>query len=193
MPEHLVLTSIDAPANMFQNGKHSHEVPLEQLIGPGVVIDVKSKAEKNAEYRVTKRDVQIWEQQHGRIPSGAIVIMNSGCGKMYPDSKLVYNTNNVSNVDLWRYPSWSLSAAEWLIQNRRIKALGVDTPAVDALSGATLPVHVRLLGDSLIALKGVANLDNLPPSGSTIFIPVIKIYGGSGGASRVFATVPKRY
>ncbi|VDI46963.1 Hypothetical predicted protein [Mytilus galloprovincialis] len=190
MSEH-TLTHVDAPAHMSMGKEHIHEIPLEKLIGPVVVLDVKRKVAMVQEYGVSIKDLFDWERQFGRIPNGAAVIMNSGWDRRYPHPYAVFNTRNISDINTYRVPSWTFQAADWLLTNRRVIAIGVDTPSVDFFTGKTLPVHRRIFRDSVIALEGVANLDSLPPHGATIYIPALKLYQGSGSPTRIFATFPK--
>ncbi|XP_052076234.1 isatin hydrolase-like [Mytilus californianus] len=190
MAEH-TNTHVDAPAHMFRGRPFMNEVPLEKMVGPGVIIDVTEKVAVNFVYGVMVDDLLNWEAQFGKIPDYAVVIMNSGWYKKYPDPELVFGSQNWTNMQTHRFPSWTIDAVEWLLCNRHVLAVGVDTPSVDLRGLGALPVHKRLFRESIIALEGVANLDAIPPCKSTIFIPPLKLYKGSGAPARIFATVPK--
>jgi kynurenine formamidase len=72
-------THMDAPIH-FSEGKHAaDEVPIQQLIGPAAVIDVREQASKDADYRLTVDDLKAWEKKHGRLAKGAIVLMFRIC------------------------------------------------------------------------------------------------------------------
>ena len=71
--------------------------------------------------------------------------------------------------------------------DRQAKVLGVDTPSIDISTDLGRPVHVLVLGNNVPVLEYAANLDNIPPNGTTIFLGAIKIRGGSGGAVRAVA------
>lgn len=163
---------------------------MEKLIGPGVIIDVKEKARANPDYRVTVSDVEQWESRNGKIPEGAIVIMNSGWHEYYPNSTLVFNTNTSDDPSTFHFPGWHENTVTWLIGQRFINVLGVDTPSIDYGQSTTFPVHVIVGRANVPGAENVANLDAIPHAGSVVFVAVTKIYDGSGGPARIFATIP---
>ncbi|XP_033724650.1 isatin hydrolase-like isoform X2 [Pecten maximus] len=185
-------THIDAPNHLANEAGNwnNHQIPIERLGGPGVIINVKSKAEANSDYRVTVDDLKAWEARNGRIPYGAVVLMNSGWQKYYPDYNAVFKTNNISDSNTYHFPSWHEDAVDWLISNRVVYCVGVDTPSTDYGQSQTFPVHVLLSKENIIGIESAAYLDKLPESGSTIFVPVLKIRNGSGGPARMFALLP---
>lgn len=181
---------MDSPAHFYENRTRTQEIPLEKLIGPGVIIDVKSKARANPDYRVSVSDVEEWESRFGQIPKGAVVIMNSGWHAYYPNKTLVFNTQTPADPSTFHFPAWHEDAVTWLINKRSIHVLGVDTPSTDYGQSTTFPVHVILGKANVPGAENVANLDAIPNVGSIIFVAVTKIYDGSGGPARVFATIP---
>ncbi|XP_071169432.1 isatin hydrolase-like [Mytilus edulis] len=192
LSEH-TLTHVDAPGHMNRNRARMHEVRIENLIGPAVIINVKRKVAMNPGYGLTIQDLLDWEARYGRIPCGAFVIMNNGWSRRYPYANRVFNTNNISDPSSFLFPAWTVEAADWLLSNRRVKAIGTDAPSPDLRSQPQrFPVHERIFRDSVLALEAVANLDNVPCRGATIFVPALKLYEGSGAPARMFATVPRR-
>nr|KAG5706388.1 hypothetical protein BaRGS_033149 [Batillaria attramentaria] len=179
-------THTDAPSHFVQGHWRNHEVPSSHLVGPGVLVDVRAKVRDNPVYKMTVEDLKAWEKENGRIPNGAVVLMSSGWGKRYPDPKQVFNTNNVTDTASYKYPSIHAAAAEFLAHERNVTAVGVDVPSPDCGDPA-MPTHVTLLTKDILILENVANVDKLPPSGTTIVIGMIKINDGSGGPSRILA------
>src|SRR5436309_12197569 len=58
-------THIDAPVH-FAKGRNSvDQIPLEQLMGEAIVIDVAKQCAIDPDYRVTPKDFQDWEHQNG--------------------------------------------------------------------------------------------------------------------------------
>lgn len=167
----------------------TEKIPIENLVGPGVIIDVKDKSKKDLDYRVTIEDVKDWEANFGKIPDGAIVIMNSGWHSRYPNKKLVFNSEKFDDHTTFHFPSWHVDTVLWLINNRIVKAIGVDTPSNDYGQSTAFLVHRLVAKSSLVGVENVANLDAIPQVGSTIFLPVIKLHDGSGGQVRVFAII----
>ncbi|XP_056000489.1 isatin hydrolase-like [Ostrea edulis] len=187
MPEHMG-THIDAPVHFAKGSWRTHQIPMEKLYGPGVIINVKSKVENNPDYRVSTDDLYAWEEKYGEIPRHAVVVMNSGWSHKYPDPKLVYGTSQPNDSSTFHFPSWHEEAVTWLITKRQVNAVGVDTPSTDYGQTKTFPCHIILGEHNIVGIEHVANLDNIPESGSVVYIPVIKIFDGSGGPTRLFGT-----
>ena len=183
---------MDSPVHFSEGSWRSQQIPIERLIGPGVILDVTEKASANPDYRVTVQDLRDWEYKHGAIPHGAIVIMNSGWDKHYPNKSKTFGSNTPSDDATFHVPGFHEDAADWLVRYRSIHVVGVDTPSTDYGQSKTFPVHVILGKANIPGLENVANLGKLPARGSTIFVAVIKLYDGSGGPARTFATITDR-
>jgi kynurenine formamidase len=187
-------THIDAPVH-FAKGQHSVDaIPLEQLIGPAIVVDVTRQALTNRDYLVTAGDLQIWEQRNGRIAPGTIVLLRTGFGKFYPDRKRYLGTDqrgDAAVADL-HFPGLHPDAARWLTQNRKISAIGLDTASIDYGQSTLFESHRILFASSIPALENVANLDKLPVKGFSVIALPMKIKGGSGGPLRIVAVVSAR-
>jgi kynurenine formamidase len=80
-------------------------------------------------------------------------------------------------------------AAKWLLQNRSIKAVGLDTPSIDYGQSTLFETHRILFEKNVPAFENVANLDKLPLKGVTVIALPMKIKGGSGGPLRMIAIV----
>ncbi|XP_060562944.1 isatin hydrolase-like [Ruditapes philippinarum] len=181
-------THLDAPAHFAEGKNRQHQIPMEKLVGPGVVINVKTKVSKNPDYRVITDDLKDWETRNGMIPSGAVVIMNSGWTSKYPNKTLTFGSQTPDDSSTFHFPGWHEDAIDWLIKNRQIHVVGVDTPSTDYARSTTYPVHVLLGLADIPGVENVANLDLIPESGSIIYVAAIKLYDGSGGPTRVFST-----
>ncbi|XP_045182580.2 isatin hydrolase-like [Mercenaria mercenaria] len=182
-------THLDAPAHFSEGSKRVHEIPMEKLAGPGVIINVKAKVAENLDYQVSKDDLEAWESKHNKtIPNGSVVIMNSGWSSKFPNASLLFGTETPDNASTFHFPGWKKESVDWLITERFVNAIGVDTPSTDFGQSATFPVHQRLGKGNVPGVELVANLDSIPEYGSTIYVAVIRIYEGSGGPARVFAT-----
>lgn len=183
-------THMDAPIH-FSEGKHAaDEVPVRQLIGPAVVIDVRDQASKDPDYRLTVADLRLWEKNHGRLAKGAIVLMFSGWGERWPDKRRFLGTDKAGDVENLHFPGFSREAAEFLISQREIDAIGVDTPSIDYGQSKDFIVHQIINGANKPGLENVANLEKLPAKGATLIALPMKIAKGSGGPARVIAILP---
>ena len=183
-------THMDAPIHFAQGKRTAADVPVQQLIGPAVVIDVEAQASTNPDYRLSLADIEAWEQAHGRIPAGAIVLMYSGWGKRWPDKKRYLGTDEPGDVAKLHFPSFSDEAARFLVSQRRVDAIGVDTPSIDYGQSQDFMVHRIVHGANLPGLENVANLDQLPPTGALLIALPMKIAGGSGAPVRIIALLP---
>jgi kynurenine formamidase len=183
-------THLDAPFH-FAEGKWTTEnIPLAQIIGPAVVIDVTRQAGADPDYRLSVADIQRWEKRYGRIPNRSIVLMHSGWGKYWSDPKRYLGSAAPGDVDNLHFPGMSKEAATFLVKGRRVKAVGVDTPSVDHGPSKDFIAHQTLGAANVPVFENVAALDRLPPKGATVFAIPMKIKGGSGAPLRIFAVLP---
>ncbi|XP_078337529.1 kynurenine formamidase-like isoform X2 [Crassostrea virginica] len=180
-------THVDAPAHFYEGGLRVQQIPMEKLVGKGVIINVKQKASIDPDYRVTVEDLVNYERTHGSIPDGAVVLMNSGWSDKYPNPTSVFNTPTPSDPKTFHFPGWHENATAWLMKNRNINIIGVDTPSTDYGQSKVFPTHVLMGKHNIIGVENVGFLDKIPESGSTICVAVLKLTDGSGAPARVFA------
>jgi len=76
-------THIDAPVHFARGHNSVDEIPLDQLLGPGVVVDVTKQGSENSDYLITAGDSRNWEKRNGKIPAGTIVLVRTGFGDFY--------------------------------------------------------------------------------------------------------------
>jgi len=184
-------THLDAPSH-FSKGKWSAEqIPLENLTGEAVVIDAIDSALKNPDYLISVADIEKWETTNDKIPENAILFFKTGYGSFYPDAKKYLGTDEkgADAVAKLHFPSLDPNAAEWLIKNRKIKAVGLDVASVDYGQSKDFKTHQVLYSQNIPGFENVANLDKLPTKGAYIVALPIKIKGGSGGPLRIIAWV----
>jgi kynurenine formamidase len=182
-------THIDAPIHFAQGRNSVDAISLEQLIAPGIVIDVSARCEKDRDYQILVEDFHEWEMKHGKIPEGCIVLLRTGFGKFWPDRVLYMGTNERGQdaVAKLHFPGLHPEAAKWLLQNRTINAVGLDTPSIDFGQSSRFESHVALFDKNIPAFENVANLDQLPAKGFTVVALPMKVKGGSGGPLRIVA------
>lgn len=183
-------THMDAPFHFAEGKWTTEQVPLSRLIGPGVVIDVRQQAAKNADYTLQVNDVRAWEKINGRIPQGSIVLMRSGWGKYWGDRKRYFGTDEAGNVTDLHFPGLAKEAAEFLIKQRNVKAVGIDTPSIDPGPSKDFIAHQILGAANVPIFENVAAADRVPTKGATVFAIPMKIKGGSGAPLRIFAVLP---
>ena len=187
-------THIDAPVH-FAKGHHTvDEIPLDQLMGAGCLVDVSKQADANPDYQVTSNDLLQWEKTNGPIPVGAIVLLRTGYGKYWPDRKKYMGTDErgAAAVPKLHFPGLHPDAARWLVSNRSIKAIGLDTPSIDYGQSALFESHRILFEKDIPAFENLANLDKLPIKNFSLIALPMKIKNGSGGPLRAIAILPGR-
>jgi kynurenine formamidase len=175
-------THLDAP-NHFVAGQASiDQIPLKQLFGPAVVVDVRNKVTSNADYQLSTSDLMMYEQVHGRIPDNAVVFMYTGWDDRWPDYD---RYKNADNNKVLHFPGFSAEVAKFLVEERNIAGIGIDTLSVDYGMSKDFMVHHICLGKGKYHLENVANLASLPAAGAWTIIAPIKIENGTGGPTRI--------
>src|ERR1043166_4708673 len=182
-------THIDAPVHFAKGHNPVDQIPLDQLIGAAIVIDVTKQCATNPDYLIGVKDFEDWEKQNGKIANGAIVLLRTGFGKYYPDRKKYLGTEErgAEAVAKLHFPGLDPVAARWLTQNRSIKAIGLDTASIARGQSTLFESHRALFEKNIPAFENVANLDQLPVKGFTVIALPMKIKGGSGGPLRIIA------
>src|SRR5262249_15712302 len=183
LPEHFG-THIDAPAHFAPGLWTVDQIPAERLRAALAVLDVRSKAEQNADYQISIDDISEYEKANGQIPQGAVVIARTGWESRWNSSVRYRNADARGTL---HFPGYSLEAARFLVEGRNVIGLGIDTLSIDYGPSKDFPVHKYTLSHSLYHLENVGNLGVVPPTGSTVVVAPIKLEGGSGGPVRVLA------
>lgn len=185
-------THIDAPVHFAEGKKTVDQIELDQLIAPGVKIDVSTKA-ADRDYQITADDIRNWETENGKIPEWCIVLFQTGFAAKWPNKKEYLGTDQRGEAavkDL-HFPGLHPDAAKWLVENRKIHAVGIDTASIDHGQSTSFGSHVALMTNNIPAFENVANLDRLPAKGFHVIALPMKIKGGSGAPLRVSAFVPQ--
>jgi kynurenine formamidase len=182
-------THLDAPIHFAEGRWTADEIPVDRLIGPAAVIDVQAAAARDADYRLTTSDVLGWEARHGRIAPGTIVLLRTGWGVRWPDRKRYFGDDTAGRTTELHFPSYGPEAAELLVGERRVTAIGVDTPSIDYGPSQDFRVHRIVSAAQVPGFENVAHLDEVPETGAWIVALPMKIGGGSGGPLRIVALV----
>ncbi|WP_394749821.1 cyclase family protein [Spongiimicrobium salis] len=183
-------THIDAPIHFAKNGESTDEIPLSKLIGEAIKIDVSKNALANVDYLISIADFKAWEEEQGtEIPDGSIVLLETGYAQFYPDKIKYLGTDQRGPEALkdLHFPGLSPEAANWLVTNRKISAIGIDTPSIDYGQSQLFQSHVTLMTKNIPGFENLTNLDQLPKTGFQVIALPMKIKGGSGGPLRIIA------
>lgn len=185
-------THLDAPIHFAADTWTADEVPLSSLIRPAVVIDVTDEARDNRDYLLTEGDIKQWEAQHGQIPRGSAVLMNTGFAKFWPNHEQYMGTakRGPEAVAELHFPGISESAARFLANERGVAAVGLDTPSIDYGQSKDFIAHQILYSQNIVGFENIASMEELPATGAWVVALPMKIRNGSGGPLRIIALIP---
>ena len=185
-------THLDAPVHFARGRNAADEVPLERLVGSAVVVDVTAASEANADYLVKVADLEVFEKAHGRIPDGAILLVRTGFSKRWPDAARYLGTaeRGPEAVPKLHFPGVDPETAKWLVANRKIGAIGIDTASIDYGQSTKYETHRLLYEANIPGLENLTSLDRLPATGASVVALPMKIRGGSGAPLRAIAILP---
>ncbi len=184
-------THIDAPKHFAIDKRTVDQIPLEQLMGQAIVVDVTKQSAANRDYLISVEDFTGWEKQNRKIAAGTIVLLRTGFAKYWPDRVKYMGTNErgADAVAKLHFPGLSPDAARWLTTNRSIKAIGLDTPSIDYGQSTLFESHQILFAHNVPAFENLGDMSELPAKGFIVIAMPMKIGGGSGGPLRIAAIV----
>ncbi len=180
-------THVSTPSALFDQGSGPNSIPPEALVAPAVVIDSRSSASKDPDYALRADELAEWEQRHGKIPPGSIALLLTGWGRYWNDPERFIN---LGADGLMHTPGFSREAVTFLLEERAVAGIGIDTHGVDPGIDAELRVSRTVAQKDGMALECLNNLDRLPPTGATLVIGRLPLVGGSGSPASVLALTP---
>jgi kynurenine formamidase len=172
-------TKLDPPAHWNPMGATISDLPATFALRPLAVIDIADRVAQDAGYHLQVADVAAWEEAHGRIPAGAVVMVRSDWHKRWRD---------VERFTQKPFPGVSLAALKFLHLERQVLFHGhepLDTDMTDELEGERW-----LMQNNFTQAEGVAHLDLVPEAGALLSIGFAKPEGGTGGFARFIAIAP---
>lgn len=181
-------THLDAPIHFSDDGASVEAIDAATLVTPLAVVDVTAKAQENADYQLSREDLGEWEARHGRLPHGACVAMHSGWGERAIANPARYVGRDADGT--LHFPGIAPDAACWLMAERRIVGLAVDTLSLDRGPSRDFPVHRLWLPSGRWGLENVAHLDQAPPAGAVLVVGLPKVKGATGAPVRLLALIP---
>jgi kynurenine formamidase len=179
-------THVDAPNHFVDGQIPVDRLPLDRLIVPGVVIDVRERVAEDADYQLSPEDLVAWERENGLIPPNSLVFLYTGWDERWNDFDMYRNEDSEGRM---HFPGFSPGATALLASERRVAGMGIDTLSVDYGLSIDFDVHAISHGAGLYHVENAANLGELPPTGAWIIVAPIKIEGGTGGPARILAIV----
>jgi kynurenine formamidase len=186
-------THLDAPIHFASGRQTVDEVPLEKLIGPAILIDLRDSVDQ-VDYLISIDDLKKWESIHGKIPDGSIVLLYTGHSAYYNDVVKYLGTDQRGEdaVAQLHFPGLNPDAASWLVENRNINAIGIDTPSIDYGQSSLFQSHVILLSENIPVFENLTNMEGLPPDNFEVLALPMKIEGGSGAPLRIVARYSRK-
>lgn len=182
-------THFDAPVH-WVTGKDLPDntcdtIPVGRFVGPACVIDVTGECVANPDYLLLPEHILAWESRHGRIPTGAWVLLHTGWSTRTGAD--FFNMDERGS----HTPGFHRSASELLAHERDILGVGVETVGTDAgqagIFDPPFPNHATMHGAGKFGLASLCNLGKLPPTGAVVIAAPLKIVEGSGSPVRVLA------
>jgi kynurenine formamidase len=183
-------THLDAPVHFGEGRQAVDAIPLERLVAPVVVIDVAQRVARGGEFALEVDQVVAFEERHGPIREGSVVLLRTGWDRFWPDVRRYLGDDTPGDASKLRFPSFGASAARALVDERGVVGVGVDTASIDVGSSKDFPVHRIAARKEVYGLENLTRLGELPPTGATLVALPMKIEGGSGAPVRVIALLP---
>jgi kynurenine formamidase len=173
-----------------EDGATADAVPLRRLVGTAAVVDVTARAAADRDALLEVADLEADEARHGAIPPGAMVLVRTGWASRWPDAARYLGTAVRGDTAGLHFPGVSEAAARWLVEQRAVKAVGIDTASIDRGTSADFQAHRVLSAAGVPVFENLANLDRLPARQAVVVALPMKIRGGSGGPLRALAILP---
>jgi len=182
-------THLDAPVHFAQGHPSVDQIPVERFLGRVVVVDVTAQSAANPDYQITVADLQRAEGEQGPIPRDAILLLRTGFSQRWPDAARYLGTaeHGEQAVAKLHFPGLHPDAARWLVANRPIKAVGIDTASIDYGQSTLFETHRTLYAADLPAFENLTALERLPARGSFVVALPMKIGKGTGAPLRAVA------
>ncbi|QGZ33550.1 cyclase family protein [Stappia indica] len=177
-------THLDAPLHFSADGVGADEIPMDQLIVPLAVVDIREKAAADPDHQLSVDDLKAFEATHGDVPAGGCVAMNSGWAQHVASERY----RNADAEGAMHFPGFSKEACLYLME-KGVVGIAVDTLSLDHGASRTFDTHYTWLPSGRWGLECLAGLDEVPATGATLVVGAPKIKGATGGPSRVFALV----
>lgn len=180
-------THVNAPLTFHAAGAAIDTYAAPSLVVPAVLVDVRTAAAANCDYLASLADLAAWERAHGVVPAGSMVLLHTGWASRWCNREAFLNADASGTM---HFPGFSLELADWLVERRGVAGIGIDTHGVDGGLDDRFTVNARVLEHARLVVENLANLDHLPPTGTTLVLGVLRLRDGSGSPAAVMAFVP---
>ena len=157
------------PHHFSADGKTLDQVPLSNCIGPAAVIDFSARAATTPTRCSAVDDIKSYEAAYGQIPDGAIVVARSGWGNTIPTKSTTWAPISPAMSPGFRFPGYSAAAVDFLLKNRNVIAIAIDTASMDPGNSKDFPVHRAWLGANKPGFENLAHAEKCRPKARPYF------------------------
>ncbi len=175
-------THVGAPRHFLENSAAMDVVAAEHLFLPAIKLDVRPWVVDSSPLLLTTELLIDWEQENGLIEAGVSVMLNTGWSDFWHQPQRYWGEE---------FPAISPQATSFLVCQRGVSAVGIDSPGIDGSMSRDFAAGKILAANNALHLENLTNLHRLPVRGAWIFIGALPIVGGSGSPARVVAMVPR--
>lgn len=163
-------THIDAPSHFIPHSKSIDMIEVERFACPALHLRIP----KGANELITLEDIRDIRQ----IERGFAIIFSTGWHKMA--TRDVYMINN---------PGLSSEAAEFLAE-KKVNAVGIDSPSIDSGSDPLFSCHRILLSKDIFIVENLCNFDMLENKATfRLLLSPLKLKGATGSPVRALAMI----
>ena len=176
-----------APAHFHVGQPFADELDPGDFFRPAAVLDVRDAAARDPDFTLGVPQIRQWEADFGPIPPDSAVIMWTGFEDRWDNPAAYLNADSAGGL---HYPGFGAEAARWLIEQRSIGVLGIDTMGIDPGTDTSFAANQLLLKEHRLHLENLCGLSQMPPAGGWIIIGGLRIRAGSGSPATVFGLIP---
>ena len=180
-------THLITPASYFPDGRTVEQYSAGELVRPAAVLDVRERCTLDRDYALPVDDLLAWEARNGLVPPGCIVLLRTGWAERWNDASAYLGEDSEGGL---HFPGFGYDSAALLVNKRGVAGLGTDTAGIEPGTDIALSVSKLVLAEPRIVLENLANLDQLPVTGTVLVIGTLRLVGGSGSPAAVTAFVP---
>jgi kynurenine formamidase len=161
-------THLDAPSHIVEDGVGVDELPLDLLVGPAVVVDLRD---------LSAREPVEWERLAAYARPGRALVLHTGWDRHWGSA--AYEDHPILSAD----------AAERLA-HAGVRTVGIDAPSVDRTGGEGYPAHEALLGAGGVVVDNLTNLAAVDHPEPLLSVLPLALRGGDGSPVRAVALLP---
>jgi isatin hydrolase len=170
------------------------DLALLATSGPAAVIDVRDlagQAEPGHSPAITPGHVTAFEDRHGPLRGGDVVLFRTGWDSRYrsgPDG----DAYGADVLTTGRAPGWPAPQPETieLLRDRGVTCAGTDGLSMGPAEGGA-PTHLAGLPHGMTFVEALGGLDQVPPRGAWFLFLPLRLVDGTGAPGRALAVLPE--